>query len=1138
MANEYLIPIGLDFKGQESLNETIEKLEVLEKKGGDVGKTITQEFSKGTKAVEDFDKKIKPVGKNIESIAEAGKLVKNELEKAFQSDQISDFDAKIEKFKARLASISANIDIDIPDDKIRLYEAEIAKATNGVDELRVAMLIAGDVAKNLDPNSEEFKALSMAMNETAQALDDYGVNIEDVIQGSKSMKSELRSIKSEMNQLEASGQAGGERFRELAIRAGELEDQIGDTNSQIRTLASDTKYIDGLVSGVQGLVGAFTLVQGAVGLFAGENEDLQKALLKVNSAMAILQGLQAVSDALNKDSAFSVIYLSKAKQAYAGYTLAVGSALGLEATATGGATLATKAFSLALASIGIGLIIIAIIALVEYWDELTSAFKDILPAGASVGKTFDTLKSVALGLGNVIIQNIIAPFKIVMALMTDGISGAVEQAKKSYNVLENFTEGKRTQDLRNQKKHLNEIEQNNITFAKRELERRANRGEDVAELQRRNLARQLKFNKNNGIESVELQKEYEDNIDKAIGDAGKKREADSKKASEDAKKRREKAEADRKKALEDSIANQKKQNDQIAKFASELEDSKIRNIEDSSKRQRDELENQFNDKIKAIESETALTAKAKNQQSEILVELEKEKSKKLKEFDEKVLKDKLQIQSDANKEIQNLSKDSLEKELSLLALSSIDQQNAIREKYKSEEALKIELLEASEKSRAEKEKEIKLKYAKEGLKNEEEIALLNVELMSSFAKKSEETELQKQIAIQQVKLDFAKQNLQLLLDSGSGENDIEVLKAKKIVQDTSDALDEAIKKNSNKPFDLMSFLGIGEGLSKDQKDSMKKAFNQIGDSLGELTDFMVSQYDRQINKKQEAIDQIDGEIGNLEDQLDEEKSLREQGFANNVDLIEQQIAVKQKEKDEEIRQQKQLIEEKKQMQKTQLAIDTAMQLSGLITSSVEIFKSLAGIPFVGIPLAIATIGTMFGAFSLAKVKAYQSINDQGTKFRKGGAISGKSHEMGGVKYYSEDGKNIELEGDEFVFSNEKHKKYGKLLHAMNFDDFNGLTTSDAGVVELFKKLGFATDISQARKSGNELQLSLMSIGLDYGKNTSMDEVNFHLKELIRLQKETPTSYSDGSFNYLKEGNKVIKTRIKQPIIEEENDSSK
>ena len=96
--------------------------------------------------------------------------------------------------------------------------------------------------------------------------------------------------------------------------------------------------------------------------------------------------------------------------------------------------------------------------------------------------------------------------------------------------------------------------------------------------------------------------------------------------------------------------------------------------------------------------------------------------------------------------------------------------------------------------------------------------------------------------------------------------------------------------------------------------------------------------------------------------------------------------------------------------------------------------------------------------------------------------------MGGVKYYSEDGKNIELEGDEFVFSNEKHKKYGKLLHAMNFDDFNGLTTSDAGVVELFKKLGFATDISQARKSGNELQLSLMSIGLDYGKNTSMDEV--------------------------------------------------
>lgn len=1138
MANDYLIPIGIDFKGQQSLNETIARLEVLEKKGGDVGKTVAEGFAKGTKAVEDFDSKMKPVGKNIESIAEAGKMVNKELEDAFKNDEITDFEAKIEKFKEKLASISANVSIELPDDKIRLYEQELENAKDGVDELRVAMLIMADIAKGLDPNSEEYKALEMAVNETAQALDEYGINIMDVIEGGKSMKSELRSIKQEMNLLENSGQAGGERFRELAIRAGELEDQIGDTNAQIRILASDTKYIDGLVSGVTGLVGAFTLVQGAVGLFASENEDLQKALLKVNSAMAILQGLQAVQDTLNKDSAFSVIYLSKAKQLYATYTLAVGSALGIEATATGTATLATKAFSIALASIGIGLIIIAIVALVEYWDELTDAFKNILPVGTDVGKSFDKIKSIALGLGNALVQYVIAPFKIVNALLTEGLSGAVDQAKKSLDVMENYAEGKRTQNLRNEKKYLQESEQQRIDFAKRELERRANRGEDVSELQRRNQARQLAFNRNNNIKNVDLQKEYEDNVDKAIGDGKKKQEANAKKASEDAKKRNEKAQADRKKAIEDQIANDKKANDQIKKFASELEDAKIRNIEDSTKRQREELENQFDDKILAINAETALTAKAKNQQAELLIQVEKEKAKKLQDFDDKILKEKLKIQADANKEFQNLSKDSLEKEIALLQLSSKDSEDAIREKYKDEEELKIQLLEAFEKNRAEKEKEIREKYAKESLKNEEERALLNIELMSSFAKKSEETELQKQIAIQQVKLDFAKQNVQLLLDSGKDENDIEVLRAKKIVKDTSEALDEAIAKNDNKPFDLMSFLGIGEGLSGDQKDAMKKAFIQIGKALGELTDFMVDQYDRQINKKQEAIDQIDGEIGNLEDQLEEEKNLREQGFANNVDLIEAQIAEKQKEKDEEIRQQQEFLEKKKQMQKVQLAIDTAMQLSGLITSSVEIFKSLAGIPFVGIPLAISTIGLMFGAFATAKVKAYQSIGDQTTKFRKGGAISGKSHEAGGVKYYSEDGKNIELEGDEFVFSNEKHKKYGKLLHAMNFEDFNGITTSDSGVVELFKHLGFGTDISNARKSGNELQIQLLSVGYDAKENQSFQEINGNLRELIRLQKETPTSWSDGFYNYLKEGNKVVKTRIQQPKIEEEDESKK
>src|SRR5690606_5919359 len=137
--------------------------------------------------------------------------------------------------------------------------------------------------------------------------------------------------------------------------------------------------------------------------------------------------------------------------------------------------------------------------------------------------------------------------------------------------------------------------------------------------------------------------------------------------------------------------------------------------------------------------------------------------------------------------------------------------------------------------------------------------------------------------------------------------------------------------------------------------------------------------------------------------------------------IEAEIAEKQRQKDEEVRQQQELLEKKKQMQKAQIAMDSVTQLSGLITSAVNIFQGFSTIPIVGIPLAIAMIGLMMGTFVASKVKAVQAVNAQ--KFRHGGEIGGPRHESGGVKYYSEDGKNIELEGGEFVVQREKRKKY-------------------------------------------------------------------------------------------------------------------
>lgn len=153
---------------------------------------------------------------------------------------------------------------------------------------------------------EDIEQLNQLINGAEIALKKMAEKEELVNTTSKSMKAELRALKQELQQMEDQGKDNTAEFEQMAIKAGKLEDQIGDTNARIKALGSDTFVFDALISGVTGLTGAFAAVQGAAALFGDENEDLQRALLKVNAAMSILQGLQAVQNVLQKQSAASI----------------------------------------------------------------------------------------------------------------------------------------------------------------------------------------------------------------------------------------------------------------------------------------------------------------------------------------------------------------------------------------------------------------------------------------------------------------------------------------------------------------------------------------------------------------------------------------------------------------------------------------------------------------------------------------------------------------------------------------------------------------------------------------------------------------------------------------------------------------
>jgi len=192
-----------------------------------------------------------------------------------------------------------------------------------------------------------------------------GLRLEDETQkGTQSARSQLKSLRDEMLQLEQTGQRNTDRFRELQAQAGGLADQIGDTQAQIKAMSSDTRTLDTLLGVGQGLAGAFAVAQGAAALFGDENEELQKAMLKVQAALAILNGVQAVANVLNKDSAVMVNLNATAQRAYA--------------AAVGTSTGALKAFRLALAATGIGLAVVAVGMLAANFDKLSAAVKGFL----------------------------------------------------------------------------------------------------------------------------------------------------------------------------------------------------------------------------------------------------------------------------------------------------------------------------------------------------------------------------------------------------------------------------------------------------------------------------------------------------------------------------------------------------------------------------------------------------------------------------------------------------------------------------------------------------------------------------------------------------------------------------------------
>lgn len=201
----------------------------------------------------------------------------------------------------------------------------------------------------------------------------------------KTLKTQLRELKAEL----ASGNLVGKAFDDAAIKAGQLEDAIKDVNQRVNNLSSDTQKLDGFLDLAQGITGGFAAAQGAMALFGSENEDLQKQLVKIQGAVALLNGVQQVANTLNKDSAAMTqlnIVRTKIMTAVQGrYAAVVG-------TTTG----AMKLLRLAGAAIPITLLITGIGILIANFDKIKKVVLSFLPGLGQLGDLFTKVKNAVM----------------------------------------------------------------------------------------------------------------------------------------------------------------------------------------------------------------------------------------------------------------------------------------------------------------------------------------------------------------------------------------------------------------------------------------------------------------------------------------------------------------------------------------------------------------------------------------------------------------------------------------------------------------------------------------------------------------------------------------------------------------------
>jgi hypothetical protein len=969
-------------------------------------------YDKLNKEVQDLDKVSKTASKSLtnslvdaydesnrllSSITKTGDVISKGFSKkeigevaiaiAKSADQAGKFSELIKKADTlRMNGVAADIQ-DLENEFVDLIE----KVGLTDDQMELLKNEAGQVA--------------IALGEiTSGELDTVANKAEVLTKEFASAKSELRALTNAIT----SGELSGADLEVATQRAAALTDEIGDVKEQIRNLSSDTAGIDTLIEGTRAIAAGFAIAEGASVLFGDENEEVQKALLKLNAIMAIQNGLQEAHALLLQNSLLKM--------------RANAIATGIYNTVVGASTGALKIFRIALASTGVGLLVILLGVLVANWDKVRKSVADNSKQIFEFGKrittfmpplnllirgiewlynNFERLDNIAAGVIDGIVAGLGAVGDVIGKLFDGDFSGAYAAAKEIGTKI-----GKATNDgiAEADKADANGIVAKQIDQVvasnKKRLELLEASGKDGSKLQSKILSDELKSLKLAGADKEKiLEKEHEINL------------AAAERAAKFAESRKEAAD---------------KEKDRLKEFLNELTNleneaksggrkNQIESIDDSTidgQRQRLELQKKFDDEdIKQKEETTLKIAKTLEERQKLL----------------EIFKSiELNANAEFNRQLIDLEKKARDE------YNKVIEENA---KSTNEIVKKVEIEKAK----------TKLETTLKGIKLSEDLQLENIERELKYG----ELTLNQQKELERQKLEIILNSLKAQRAAFGLTVNEDTIKLDNLIKNTEAELKKA-GDDLAKPFasfkDLTkSFLQDSFGLSDKESEDLIEGFGALKSAI---LDVVNAGYEAELNAIDESISKREDAISELEGLIEDEYDKKLLGYANDYDAL-----VAQKANEEALLKEdnKKRIEIQKEQLRTETAIQAAQQVGALVTAVANMVKSGSTLGVFGLPLIAASVIGLFAMYKNYKNQV-KAINAQAAY--RGGKVSdylengetAYSDRPGYGKGHRVQGTNLSIGADEFIMNagtTEKQLPFLRKLNLGRYDniDFVGMLDS-------------------------------------------------------------------------------------------------